>query len=430
MVKNVAVTTAAIFFLFAMGGYGQEEVILPQTVGVFGEFYPVFQGNAPILVPDGRKKKIHPFYQYLELNAGSPKDGVFFNTFLRGREVLGGEDRTFDVYNAFFEFTNRARTFEIRLGRQLVVESTNLFLLDGGLVRISPIDGIRLVAYGGYQDRDSQPDPEEPLKSFSVFGFKLISDRLLGSIVSVGYELFDSDDFSPRHFLSFSFSRVLPFTRSADVYSRVEFDMGQEDLSLFTLGVGFTPLSVLHLNLEYDTYKPDDDRNGFLQDAIFDLFSVSRLHEARFGVTYIPTSFLEVSSSYSFTSYDVTEGVSTSGHILRLGFIWDLWRQLGLKAFQRFYFIDGRKDDKALGFNFLVSEEILRGLNIHFAFAYAHFKKVTDQDGDAFSYITGVQYLLIRNLLLRSELEVNSNPDFKRDIRINLGINYYFSRNE
>ncbi|HXG30843.1 MAG TPA: hypothetical protein VNK81_04290 [Thermodesulfobacteriota bacterium] len=405
---------------------GQSEVILPSTMGFFGNFYSVFQANSPLIRPDGDEKKVYPLYQYMEVSGVSPDGRVSFNGFFRGREVFNGEDRTFDVYNAFFQFNNTSRSFELRLGRQIITESFNFFLLDGGLVRFTPVEGIELVAYGGYQDKDAQPDPEEPLESSTVFGFKLKSDRLLGSIVSIGYEFFNPNDFSPRHLVNFAFNRVVPFTKYADIYSRAEFDIGQGNLALFTVGVGVTPLSSVHLNLEYDTYRPDDERDRFLLDAIFDLFSISRLHEARIGVTYIPTGFLEISSSLSYARYDVLDGTSTNGFIAKLGLSWDFWREIGLRAFQGLYFIDGRNDDRAVGLNFGISEEILRGLDLQFSFAYAHFETITNKDGNAFSHIMGVQYLLTRNLVLKAELEVNTNPDFNKDIRTNLGVSYYY----
>jgi hypothetical protein len=406
--------------------YGQGEVFLPQSLGFFGNFYSVFQAPSPLLRPDGTKKNIYPFYQYLEFNTVSPDGRVSFNTFLRGREIFNGEDYSFDVYNAFFQFNNTSRSLELRLGRQIITESFNFFLLDGGLVRYRPVDGIELVAYGGYQDKDIQPEPEEPLESSTVFGFKIKSDKLLGSIISLGYEFFNPDDFSTRHFINFAFNRVIPFTKSADIYSLVEFDVGEGNLALFTVGVGITPLKSVHLNLEYDTYKPDEDRDEYLIDAIFDLFSISRLHEARVGITCLPTNYLEVSSSFSYAHYEVLEGTSTNGYIFKLGLSWDFWREIGLRAFQGFYYMDARDDDRAVGLNFGISEEIFRGLDLQFSFAYAHFETITNKDGNAFSYIMGAEYLLTRDLVLKAGVEINTNPDFDKDIRTNLGVSYYF----
>ncbi|MCH8028975.1 MAG: hypothetical protein IH874_03465 [Candidatus Dadabacteria bacterium] len=418
------------FFLLAAVYEGdalsQEQTILPRTTGVFGNIYTVFQANSPIKRTDGSTKKLYPFYQYLELSAVSPENNLSLNTFLRSRQVLDGEDTTFDVYNAYLEYSNTAKGFALRIGRQVLTEGNNFLLLDGGMLRFTPLAGLEVVAYGGYQDKDAQPDPEKPQRSFGSYGVVLKSREFLDSIISLGYEAFDPEDASARQFLNFAFNRVVPFTDFADVYSRAEFDLKEGSFALFTVGVGISPVNSLYLNFEYSTYEPDDDRDEFLQDRIFDIFSVSRLHEARVGLTYYPTSFLEVSSSYSFARYEVLEGVSTSGHIFKLGLSWDFWTEIGLKTFQGFYFVDGREDDRAIGFNFGVSEEILRGLDLQFSFAYANFETVTNKDGDAFSYIMGVQYLVIRGLVVRAEVEINTNPDFEKDVRTNLGVSYYF----
>jgi hypothetical protein len=35
----------------------------------------------------------------------------------------------------------------------------------------------------------------------------------------------------------------------------------------------------------------------------------------------------------------------------------------------------------------------------------------------------------MRNLALRTDLEINTNPDFDDDVRITLGLSYYFAKN-
>ena len=88
--------------------------------------------------------------------------------------------------------------------------------------------------------------------------------------------------------------------------------------------------------------------------------------------------------------------------------------------------MDARDDDRAIGLNFGISEEIFRGLDLQFSFAYAHFETITNKDGNAFSYIMGAEYLLTRDLALKAGVEINTNPDFDKDIRTNLGVSYYF----
>lgn len=415
-----------LLFLIAPSAYAEEQIIAPRTTLAHGNFFTTFQANSPLKRPDGSKKRIYPFYQNLELSVADPATHITFNTYLRGREILNGEDRTFDVYNAFLEYKRPDNSFQVRLGRQVLTESTNFVLLDGGLVRVSPVKGIEVVAYGGYQDKDAQPDPEELERSFGIFGINLKSKELLGAMIALGYEGIAPDGFSTRQFLNFSFNRALPYTDKADMYSRLEFDLEEGNPALFTLGMGISPAKSLYLNFEYGTYKPDDDRGAFLQDAIFDIFSTSRLHEAKIGLKYYVASYLTISSSYSYARYDVSSGNPTNGSILRVGFSWDLWQEMGLKAFQGFYFIDGRADDRAVGLNLGLSQEILRGWDMQLNFAYAHVRTVTNQDGNAFSYIVGTNYLVLRDVALKAELEINTNPDFKRDVRTNLGVSYYF----
>ena len=416
-----------IFLLGERSAFGQVEMIRPRSLGFFGNTLTLFQAPSPLLRPDRTRKNVYPFYQYLELNAASPSNGLSFNTFMRYRDIFNGEDESFDLYNAFIQYSNKSNTFEVRLGRQIITESVTFFLLDGGSVSFKPVNGIELVAYGGYQDKDLQPEPERPFRSFAAAGIKLKSSKILGTLFTIGYEFYNPQDFSSRNFVNISFNRVVPFTDFADFYGLAEIDVGEGNLGLLTVGLGITLTRSLFLNLEYDNYDLDEERKEFQLDPIYDIFSVGRLNQAKVGVTFIPASFLEVQASYAFSNYDVLDDIDRNGNIARLGFSWDFWRDIGLTAFNGFYFIDGRDDDYAFGLNFNLNQQIYNGLDLQFAFAYAYYNKITNQEGNAFSYIMGFEYLLVKNLTLKADVELNTNPDFNKDARVDLGLSYYFS---
>lgn len=420
-----------MLMLSATGGvaaYGQTEFIRPRSLGLYGNAFMLFQAPTPLRNADGDKKYVYPFYQYLDLSTVSPDHNVYFNTFLRGREIFNGDQESLDVYNAFVNISNTPGTYEVRLGRQAVTEGVNFVLMDGALVRVKPLKGLEITAYGGYQENDLQPEPERPGDSFGIFGVKLKTDAILGSIISVGYELYAPDDFSSRQFINVAFNRVVPFTDYADIYGLAEIDVGEGNLGLLTTGVGITVLRSLYLNLEYDNYNLDEDRDEFRLDPIFDIFSVGRLQQARVGVTFVPVSYLEINGSYAYSHYDPSEDESTNGNIAKLGFMFDFWKQIGLRAFQGFYYIDGGgSTDYAVGLNTSLYEQVMSGWQLQFAFAYAYYDKITNQSGNAFSYILGSDYVLMKDLVLRTALEFNTNPDFHRDIRVDLGLSYFFS---
>lgn len=400
----------------------------PTSSGFYGNVYTAFQANTPLRRPLDDDKKVYPFYQYLDFRGADPAHGLSMSTFVRAREVANGDGATVDVYNANLEYRGLGGALLVRGGRQILTEGTNFVLMDGAYVRAKPIEGFDLVAYGGYQDDDLQPYPERPDKSFGIFGAKLRSTQLLGALMSVGYHGLTPNNESPRHFVDVGFKRAVPYTDFADVYSRLELDAGEGDVAFLNAGLGLSVARPLYLNLEYDNYQPDPDRDRFLQDRIFDIFAVDRLQEARMGATYHATSYLDVSSSYSFALYEKQQEDATHGNIWKLSLGWNFWRQIGLRAFQGAYFIEGGGRDRAIGVNCGVSEEILRGLEIHGIFAFASFDSITGKHGQAYSYIVGTQYLVFRNVSLLAEMEYNTNPDFEVDVRGNFGITYTFGR--
>ncbi|MEB2286194.1 MAG: hypothetical protein B6D46_00070 [Polyangiaceae bacterium UTPRO1] len=402
----------------------------PAASGFYGNVYTAFQANTPLRRPFDDDKKVFPFYQYLDVHGYDPAHGLSSSAFVRAREVANGDDVTLDVYNANLEYRglgDAGDALQVRAGRQVLAEGTNFLLMDGAYVRAKPLRGLDVVAYGGYQDADLQPYPEKPERSFGVFGATLRSTQFLGALATVGYHGLTPQDSAPRHFVDLGFKRAVPYTDFADVYSRVELDVGEAVPAFANVGVGLSLARPLYLNLEYDSYEPDPDQDRFLQDRIFDVFALDRLQEARIGITYKATRWLDVSSSYSFATYDKQNDHATHGHIAKLGFNWNFWRRLGLRAFNGVYLIDGGGDDRAVGVNCGVSEEILRGLEIHGIFAFANFDSITGKHGNAYSYIIGTQYLVVRNVSLLAEMEYNTNPDFEVDVRGNFGLTYTFS---
>ncbi len=408
--------------------WGQTPPAIPLAPGAYGNVYAAFQANTPLRRADGNTRYIAPFYQYLDLSAADPGRNLSLNTFLRAHEVANGDEATFDVYNAYVDYQTPTKSLQVRAGRQILTEGESFTLMDGAVVKGRPLAGIELIGYGGYQHADLQPHPEQPDQSFGVVGAKLRASRFLGALMSLGYQATAPNDRSPRHLLDASFNRAVPYTDFADFYSRLELDAARGNAAFFNAGVGISVARPIYLNLEYDTYRPDKNRDAFLQDRIFDVFALRRLQEARLGVTYHATPFLDVATSYSFATYDRIDGRSSDGNIWKLGFDWNGWRRLGFRAFNGLYLIEGQGRDRAIGINAGVSEEILRGLEVHVILAFANFRTITGQSGDAYSYIAGTQYVVARNVALLAELELDTNPDFKRDVRGNIGVSYYFSR--
>jgi hypothetical protein len=427
-VGRLAGVVALATGLLASPAWSESQQWAPRSSGFYGNVYTAFQANTPLRRPSDDDKSVYPFYQYLDMKAFSPAQNLTMTTFLRAHEVANGEEATFDVYNANLEYRSTDGAWQVRAGRQVLTEGTNFVLMDGAFVRMKPMTGVDVVAYGGYQDAHLQPYPERLDRSFGVYGATLRTTRLLNSQLTLGYEGLSPDGARPRNLVNIGFRRAVPYTDFADVYSRLELDVGTGQPAFLNAGVGLSVAKPLYLNLEYDTYEPDPDRDRFLQDRIFDIFAVKRLQEARLGATYHTTRYLDVSASYSYATYDTLSDHSTHGNIGKLGFTWDFWRRIGLRAFNGVFVIEGGGRDRAVGVNCGLSEELVPGVEVHGIFAFADVDSITGKSGSAYSYIFGTQYLVVRNVSLLAEMEYNTNPDSKTDVRGNFGITYSFNR--
>ena len=127
MEKNMP-SSAIVFHQLIWGGIAaqaQQDTLRPSSVGIYGNTTSLFQAPSPILNAFREKKFIYPFYQYADLSIVSPKYNFSSNSYLRYRKVFNGEQESLDVYNLYLDFSNKANTYEMRVGRQINTESVN-----------------------------------------------------------------------------------------------------------------------------------------------------------------------------------------------------------------------------------------------------------------------------------------------------------------
>ena len=126
--------------------------------------------------------------------------------------------------------------------------------------------------------------------------------------------------------------------------------------------MGITVLRSLYLNLEYDNYNLDQQRNDFSSTRYSIYFPSEGSSRRKSASRIVPVSYLEINGSYAYSNYDPSEDTSTNGNIAKLGFMFDFWKNMGLRAFQGFYYIDGgEQTDYAVGVNTSLYEQIRSG---------------------------------------------------------------------
>src|SRR5689334_8087821 len=154
--------------------------LVPLAPSAYGSVFTTFQANTPLIRPSGDRQHRYPFYQYMDLSVASPEQHLSINTFLRARAVGNGDEASFDVYNAQIDYRRPDQMVqEVRLGRQILTEGVNYTLMDGALGRVRPMDGVDLVAYAGRNEEELQPKPDHPGDSYTIFGAKIRTSRLL-----------------------------------------------------------------------------------------------------------------------------------------------------------------------------------------------------------------------------------------------------------
>jgi hypothetical protein len=89
-------------------------------------------------------------YETMQLNFGT--DDISFHTYMQGSTDFRNEmanDPALRLFNAYLHFKNIADLADVKLGRQAVFAGVNYGTIDGALVRVRPMNGMEVMAYGG-----------------------------------------------------------------------------------------------------------------------------------------------------------------------------------------------------------------------------------------------------------------------------------------
>ena len=361
--------------------------------------------------------------------------GYHVETFFRLQRDFSLDQGAADFYAGYLETPSLGPGVSVTVGRQFLSQGpVGVYVADAGKVRLAPPSSpVALTVFGG-KPQYFEPTYNSPLLSQDevIYGGNLQTTKLHNGSLSVGYFQQERNQRVLRQLITASGSRsftALPGMPS--FYGNLAYDADHQNLDLGTMGMqGFLAQPRLLFNLEGTYYKPQDqnshtiiaDRNR-REDAIFELFSVSRLLQFRGGLRYILTPSLSVFGDYSYQRYDKLTNRVADGHVGGTGVLWlpggDGLEQVRLE----YYVIDG-DGGNVNGGKAYYENDVYERLRFRTKLDVTYYEKENNQRDTAVSSLVGLGYVLFPGLVCELNFEANHNMRFNEDFRFGFAVDY------
>lgn len=364
---------------------------------------------------------------------GLPAGAAVETYFGLAHDLSRNEGLFTDLYAASLNVPNAVQGVDFTVGRQFLAETPGgAFVADGGKVRLALGELESFTAFGG---APQYFEPTYSSETFSqdedIWGGSLRTHRLPNSSLSLSYLNQARDGSTLRRLLSTSGATSLPnLPGLPSFYGSVSYDIDGANIDHATLGTQVFALPPrLALSFEGTYYKPQDQGSYVdpdfqrREDAIFELFSVSDLVQARGAVHYALTTALSAFADYSYQQYERLQGDTENGHIGGVGIDW-LPQGDGLEVVRVEYYIADSGGGQVNGGRARYESQVYERLVFHIGGGLAYYEKSTNREDFALFTLTGVAYALLPGLVCELNLEANSNPRFDDEFRVGMWLTY------
>ncbi len=336
----------------------------------------------------------------------------------------------YDLYQAVLHFTP-VEKLQVDFGRQFINQGFFADVIDGIKTTITPSKYLEVVLYTGIPRSVEIGDfnKNDGLLSGLSLGLQGVpktSARMhlawLKNNIRFG-DLPVNDEI----LLGFDASHQFGGPLKPMVYGLLEYDIPAKVLDAGTLGVDLYPHRRVSLNLEFNYFNINRDT---IRPAVLGIFAQGPVITGRFSSTWTAVpNLLDVVQTYSYNNVEIQGGgVRRDGHLFDIAFPFS-FESIGL-YFQPEYYFQQSFGGRAHGVRGTIHEDFPKKVSLDVGVEYTNFKKVTNDNGFAFSTVIWAGYEVIKNLKVSAGFEFNKNPFFNQDIRGSWKISYQYDRNK
>jgi hypothetical protein len=365
---------------------------------------------------------------------GLPYRTNLATSFLLERD-FATNDGVSNFYSGFLH-SQPAPGLDMTLGRQFLSNGPGgVYVADAGKVKVDR-GPLEFTLFGGAPRYFEPTYGSEILSQDEVlFGGSVGTARLAGSRVSIGYLQLERDSREVRQLVTGTATRAFPtLPLTPNLYGFVAYDADRQNLDLLTGGGDFFWAGPrLHFNVEGSYYLPQDEHGGRpiedinrREDAIFQLFSISKMGQGRAGLQHSITRTVSAFSDYSFQHYEESgEGQVQNGHVASAGLLWMPGGD-GLEVVRLEYYVMKTDDDTANGGKAYYESRVYERLIFRTKLDVTRYEKVTNAEGTAVNGFLGVGYEVCRGFEWELNFEANHNERFDQEFRFGFLLSYRF----
>lgn len=315
---------------------------------------------------------------------------------------------------------------QIDAGRQFINQGFSVEILDGLQATAKPSEHLAITAFSGIPRNTEIQNfsPNDVLLTGLSFGLRNVKKT-----DAVFHAAWRKNNVQDTHFnkndeiqLGAVLSHQFEVSMTPFVYALIEADATGKMVSTATTGLDIYPHSRLALNAEFNYFNVNQ---GLDRQTIQELYTAGRTLEGRFSATWtILPQNLKLAGNYYYDNIEVLPGDLRNNQRLDAGleFIFD---NIGLNFQPGYYFIKsfgGRLN----GTRIYIHEQFNDLVYAELSFDYTSYKKITNDNDDAFSWYgwTGVE--VAKGLVLSGGFEYNKNNLFDKDVRGSFRLDYLF----
>jgi hypothetical protein len=398
---------------------------------IAADLYSNLQAYGQVREGDLNRETEAPTQFYGDLGASNFWHGATLDSVFRLGRDLAVDDGQSDFYAGYAKIP--AHGAELTAGRQLVDEGPGAFVIaDAGKLRLDRGGPVALTVFGGaphYFDRIY--GPAKISDNETLWGANLRSHRWHGGVYGLGFTQWERDGHMLQQLISATVNQsLLHLPGSPDLYGSFAWDADHQNLDRGMGGVNFLgPLRTM-INFEGTYYKPQDQRNGELQqnidfreDSVFELFSLSELVQLRTGLHVPLSKTVSAFGDYSYQQYKPIQGRAENGHVGSAGIMW-LPGGDGLEVVRLEYFLLDSRGGNVNGASLYYENQVYDRIIFRTKLGIAGYDQENNQNDVPVSTFLGLGYEILPGLVGELSMEANRNDRFNSDFRFGFLISY------
>lgn len=362
-----------------------------------------------------------PFSEYFYFNIHESKiyTGFDLDLEVKGDAIFGEGD--FKLFNAYFRFGNEYSPVKGRLGRIPVIDGFSYNLIDGGELLVEPDIPVRLAISTGVSRKTDESDFEQ---GNYIAQAKIALNRIRH--IDAGFNFiyeYDIDKELSWVKVGADANARIPYAPYPEFYFITAYNPTYNILEEITGGVTIFPIPYLHADFSISRFNTQGE-DEIASDDILRYFSQDAELIFTETVTIYTCDYLFLFEEFALSYFDSNPYETHYGKFVKAGFeVTTPARNLSvIPTFQ----YNNSYGGIAYGFDIAGKYQPINLIDLNASVGFIRFDKITNEISNATYSKLGGGIHILKGLRIGADIEINSNDEFKNDVRGIFNITYKY----